>query len=136
LWETLIGVSGQPGWIRQRSRRAILRLVDASWKQVQAAVAVEHGRFAHLVSESIRASTALALEREQAIAREIAQRDARMAAHLLQPGLFDRRVERRATALREVTDNALAHCDGRLAELQRQRTLTAALRPAFSLIAW
>jgi superfamily II DNA or RNA helicase len=136
LWETLVGVSGQPGWIRQRSRETTVRLVDASWRPVQEAVAIQHGPAAHAVSDPLRASTALAFEREQAIAREIAQQDARMAAHLLQPGLFDRRAQRQAAALREVIDNALAHCHGRLAELQRQRAAAVALRPAFALIAW
>ena len=136
LWETVIGVSGRPGRIRPRSREAILRFVDASWRQVQEAVAIQHARAAHPGSDSFRASTALALEREQAIAREIALRDARMAAHLLQPGLFDRRAERQAAAVREVTDNALAHCHGRIAELQRQQAAVTTLRPAFSLIAW
>lgn len=89
-----------------------------------------------LVSDSLRATMALALEREHAIAREIAQRGARMALNLLQPGLFDRRAERHVAAQREVIDNALAHCHGRLAELLRQRAAAAALRPAFSLITW
>jgi hypothetical protein len=79
---------------------------------------------------------ALALGREHAIARDIAQRGARMAVDLLQPGLFDRRAERQAAAQREVIDNALAHCRARLAELRRQRAAAATLRPAFSLIAW
>jgi hypothetical protein len=70
------------------------------------------------------------------MAREIAQRGARMAVNLLQPGLFDHRAEREIAAQREVIDHALAHCHARLAELQRQRAAAAALRPAFSLITW
>lgn len=136
LWETLIGVSGEPGWTRQRHRDEIRRLVDTSWKQVQADAGIQRRGFMQLFQDSLRASMALALEREHAIAREIAQRGARMAVNLLQPGLFDRRAERQAAAQREVADNALAHCHARLAELQRQRTAAAALRPAFSLIAW
>jgi hypothetical protein len=136
LWETLMGVSGNPGWTRQRSRKEIRRRIDASWQQVQQEVASQHRRVAHVVSESLRASTVVAVAREHAIARDIAQRRARMAANLLQPGLFDRRVERQAAAQREVIDHALAHCHERLAELQRQRAAAPAYRPAFSLIAW
>ena len=136
LWETLIGVSGEPGWTRQRPREEIRRLVDTSWKQVQEDAGIQQRGFIQLVSDSLRASMALALEREHAIAREIAQRGARMAVNLLQPGLFDRRAERQVAAQREVIDNALAQCRGRLAELLRQRAAAAALRPAFSLIKW
>jgi hypothetical protein len=136
LWETLIGVSGDPGWTRQRTREQIRRLVDTSWNQVQEDGVIRHRRFTQLVSESLRASMALALGREHAMAREIAQRGARIAVNLLQPGLFDHRAEREIAAQREVIDHALAHCHARLAELQRQRAAAAALRPAFSLITW
>ena len=136
LWETLIGVSGEPGWTRQRSREEIRRLVDTSWKQVQRDAGIQHRRFTQLASNSLRASMALALGREHAMARDVAQRGARMAVHLLQPGLFDRRVEREAAAQREVIDTALTHCHARLAQLQRQRGAAALLRPAFSLITW
>ena len=136
LWETLIGVCGDPGWTRRRPREEIRRLVDTSWKQVQEDAGIQHRGFMQQVSDSLRASMALALEREHAIAREIAQRGARMAVNLLQPGLFDRRAERHVAAQREVIDYALAQCHGRLAELLRQRAAAAALRPAFSLITW
>jgi ERCC4-related helicase len=135
LWETLIGVTGNHGWIRQRSHKEIRRLIDGSWTQIRE-VAGQHRGLAHVVSESLRASTGLAAQREHAIAREIAQRHARMAATLLQPGLFDRRAERQAGAQRETIDHALALCHERLAGLQRQRRCATALRPAFSLIAW
>ena len=137
LWETLIGLSGNHGWARQRSPRQIRRLVDASWAQVQKEAAVHHRRVAHLVSQSIRKAAVPAVEREQAIARDLTARHARMAAELLQPGLFDRRTERQAATQREVVDRALTHCHERLAELERHRNASAsALRPAFSLIAW
>ena len=135
LWETLIGVSGNPGWTRQRSRKEIRRLIDGSWKQIRE-VAGQHRGLAQVVAESLRASMGLVAQREHAIAREIAQRHARMAATLLQPGLFDRRAERQAGAQRETIDHALALCHERLAALQRQRRCATALRPAFSLIAW
>jgi hypothetical protein len=137
VWETMSGLTGNHGWTRQRSRRQIRHLIDASWTQVQRDVAVHHQRFAHLVAQSLRASTALAVAREHAIASDIAARHARLAADLLQPGLFDRRMERQAAAQRQVVDHALAHCHGRLAELERHRNATAsAFRPAFSLVAW
>lgn len=137
LWETIIGLSGSHGWTRQRSRRHIRRFIDASWTQVQKDVAVHHRHAGHLVLQSLRASAALAAAREHSIVREITARHARLAADLLQPGLFDRRAERQSAAQRQVVDRALAHCHGRLAELERHRNATtSAFRPAFSLIAW
>jgi hypothetical protein len=137
LWETIVGLGGSHVWMRQRSREQIRRLMDTSWPQVQRDAAVHHQRLTHLVSQSLRTSAALAVERERAIARDITVQHARMAAGLLQPGLFDRRAERQAATQREIVDHALAHCHDRLAELQRHRNaIASAFRPAFSLIAW
>jgi superfamily II DNA or RNA helicase len=137
VWETLVGVSGSHGWTRQHTRKDIRGRVDASWSRIQKDIAGEHQRIALRLRYSFRASTALGVEREQAIARQIAQRHARIAADLLQPGLFDRRAARQVTAQSEIAEHALAHCHERLAELERHRSATAtALHPAFSLIAW
>ncbi len=137
VWETISALSGNHEWTRQGSRRQIRRLIDSSWPQIQRDARIHHQRVAHLVAQSLRMSMALGVARERAIARDITARHARMAADLLQPGLFDRRTERRAAAQREVVDQALAHCHDRLEELERGRSATAAgLRPAFSLIAW
>ena len=137
FWETICGLSGNHQWTRQGSRRQIRPLIDASWPQIQRDAGSHHQRVAYLVAQTLRESAALAVARERAIARDITARHARMAADLLQPGLFDRRTERQAAAQREVVDLALAHCHDRLAELERHRNASAAgVRPAFSLIAW
>ena len=137
LWETIVGLGGSHTWPRQRSRWRIRRLIDASWALVEQDAAAQHQSFAAAVSESLRASAALAAAREHSIARDLTARHARMAAELLQPGLFDRRAERQATTQRAIVDHALAHCRARLTELERHRHATAsAVRPAFSLIVW
>ena len=98
---------------------------------------VKLGRLTELLSDSIHAPVALALDREHAIERDIDRRHARMAATLIQGALFDRRTERDAHSQRELIDQALSRCHARIAELQRLRHITsAAIRPAFSLIAW
>jgi superfamily II DNA or RNA helicase len=137
VWETLVGVSGSHGWTRQPARGDVRRLVDASWNHIRKEIAIEHQRIALMTSRSLQATLALLVTRERAVACEIEQSYARIAADLLQPGLFDRRTERQATAQREVVDHALRHCHERLAELERHRNATfTTLRPAFSLIAW
>jgi superfamily II DNA or RNA helicase len=62
-------------------------------------------------------------EREHAICAAIRVRHARIAADLLQPGLFDRRAERRATAQSHVLEEAIARCQHRLDELARAADL-------------
>jgi superfamily II DNA or RNA helicase len=137
VWETLAGIKADHRWPQHRPRHGIRRLVDASWTRIREEAADELHRLALLASRSMRASTSLAVAREQAIARDVAQRHARIAADLLQPGLFDRRLERLADAQRAVVDRALAQCKQRMAELDRRCDTTApAVRPAFSLIAW
>jgi hypothetical protein len=59
-----------------------------------------------------------AADRERAIAAAVRQRHARIAADLLQPGLFDHRAERRAASQAAVLDEALA-CHMRLDALAR-----------------
>ena len=119
VWETLIGVHGRStrGLDRASGQTSAWRL-DASWTQIQNSIAVDRGRLADLLSGSIRAPAALALDREHAIARDIERRHARMAATLIQGALFDRRTEREATAQRELLDEALtplSHADRRAA---------------------
>jgi superfamily II DNA or RNA helicase len=136
VWDTLIGVHGVHSWARPRFRSDVRWRIDASWTQVQNSIAVDRGRLADLVSDSIHAPVALALDREHAIARDIDRRHARMAATLIQGALFDRRTEREAHSQRELIDQALGRCHRRIAELHRLRHVTSAVRPAFSLIAW
>jgi superfamily II DNA or RNA helicase len=136
VWETLIGVHGIHLWPRPRFRSDVRSRLDASWTQIQNSVAVDRGRLADLLSGSIRAPAALAMDRERAIARDIDRRHARMAATLIQGALFDRRTERDATSQRELIDEAMSRCHQRIAELHRLRDVTTAVRPAFSLIAW
>jgi superfamily II DNA or RNA helicase len=137
LWESILGLSGRHEWPRQRSWQHIRALIDASWPQVHREISVHHRHDADRIAQLFRERTGLALAREHAIARDIAARHARLAAELLQPGLFDRRTERQAATQRHIVDHALAHCQNRVIELERQGNAnTFSLRPAFSLIVW
>ena len=136
-WETLIGVRADHQWPRSESTTDLRNRVDESWTQVRNHVSVEHSRVTDDLVGWLRTSAARALEREDAIARAIERHHARMAASLLQGGLFDRRTEREATAQRELLEMALTRCRTRTDELQqRQAGAVITSRPAFSLISW
>jgi len=68
---------------------------------------------------------ALARRRERAIASALRQRHARLSAGLLQPGLFDHRAERAASAQTTLVESALGASNGRLAWLDRVGRLRA-----------
>jgi hypothetical protein len=84
----------------------------------------------------LQTSAARALQREGAIARALERHHARLAASLLQGGLFDRRTEREAAAQRELLEMALTRCRTRTDELQQRQAAVITSRPAFSLISW
>jgi hypothetical protein len=68
---------------------------------------------------------AIPIARERALIVAITGRRARLAASMLQPGLFDRRIEREASAQRETLHETLAACDRRLARLLGRLTVRA-----------
>ena len=65
-----------------------------------------------------------AIDREQAILRTVIGRQSRLAVRLLQPGLFDRRAERAATAQQAIRREAADRCHARLRALRRIATAT------------
>lgn len=136
-WETLIGVRADHQWPRSESMADLRTHVDQSWTRVRNHVSIEHSRVTGHLLGWLRTSAARALEREDAIARALERHHARLAASLLQGGLFDRRTEREAAAQRELLEMALMHCRTRTEELrQRQAAAVITSRPAFSLISW
>ena len=67
----------------------------------------------------------VAATRERAIVTLVRQRHARIAADLLQPGLFDHRMERRTATQAAVLEEALGRCNARLDTLTRLAGLAA-----------
>ena len=136
-WETLIGVCADHQWPRSELNADLRKHVDESWTRVRNHVSTEHSRVTDDLIRWLRTSAVRALEREDAIARALERHHARLAASLLQGGLFDRRTERDAAAQRELLEMALTHCRTRTEELrQRQAADVITSRPAFSLISW
>jgi hypothetical protein len=76
-----------------------------------------------IASAAVREADRVAAEREQAICAAVRRHHARIAADLLQPGLFDRRTDRRAASQAGVLEEALAQCQSRLDDLAHRAGL-------------
>ena len=70
------------------------------------------------LADEMRAPVALLTSRERAIAKVLEEKQARLAAALLQPGLFDRRAERAAAAQASLLNEARSRTVARLIELE------------------
>jgi superfamily II DNA or RNA helicase len=133
VWTALCGLHAYLAPPRPRSPEVLRAALDPS--RAREAAEQEHHRLAVRLRQAIEASVALATEREAAIADALRQRHARMAATLIQPGLFDRRAERAVEQQSQVLDDALARCEARQAALDRLRTATASgCHLAFALL--
>jgi hypothetical protein len=103
--------------------------------RLEPTLAIEGERALAALEASLRTPLALASRRERAIADSIAADRARLAADLVQPGLFDRRAERLRAAQAAVLDEALAHCRAHLETISGTRHLVIErLRLAFAVI--
>jgi superfamily II DNA or RNA helicase len=118
LWEQIVGLeAGIPG--RAPATPAAVRLLlAADHALVGRALLRARHTGALALAGALDAGVALALDREQALMRRIASDGGRLAGHLLQPGLFDRRAERAAAAQAAVRDQALAICRARIRGLE------------------
>ena len=137
MWETLVGVDAVHQWARPTRLADVRTIFGDSWKLVRRHVEGDHSGLVDLHTPSLRTAAAIALERERAISFAVGRQHARMAASLLQVGLFDRRIEREAAAQRELLEQALSRCHARIEELQRKQVASIiTTRPAFALISW
>jgi superfamily II DNA or RNA helicase len=135
LCETILGacytvhgpVPGAAAGLRRhldRSREALSPLLRP-WQQA----------LLDRVASAVSPSTSLATARETAIVDELRRQQGRLAAALLQPALFDRRVERDRSEQNTVFDETVARCHEHLARLSHRGSLASApAEPAFALI--
>jgi superfamily II DNA or RNA helicase len=133
VWETVLGVEacGPTPWLDSR----YARWIELSAPPLEPTLAIEGRRALAALEASLQTPLALASHRERAIARSIAADRARLAADLLQPGLFDRRAERLRAAQAAVLDEALAHCRAHLETISGARhPVIERLRLAFAVI--
>ena len=121
LWDPLLALHAT---LRQRPRerpRQIRRFVDRVTGDAAALAAREQRAAAATLQDAMHELLALTLDREQAIMAAARQCDARMAARLLQPSLFDRRTERQAADQMAALRALLSHCDAQLERIARCR---------------
>jgi superfamily II DNA or RNA helicase len=137
LWETLVGIHGTHRSSRPPTLTRFRGWIDAGWAQLRSEATRRYGPAIATLTDSVRTPATRTATRERAIAHGIADRRGRIAAHLIQQGLFDHRTERDALAQRELVEVALSRCQARIAELQLRSSATdIKVRPAFALIAW
>jgi len=134
FWTTVIGIR-EHGRLPTVSREAIDTGVDASRGVIDAALNSVTDRLLSSFVSTVEQPHSLAVTREQAIAEGLRQQRARIAASLLQPGLFDRRAERLAATRNVTLDEALDRCARRLDELRRYSAVSIDRRLVFGLIA-
>jgi hypothetical protein len=131
---TLVGVQGESR-LAAVAHEAIRRNVDDSRTKVEPVVSSMADGLLSSFLEAFQPSLRLAEVRAQAIADDLHHQRARLATSLLQPGLFDRRMERAAAAQHATLDEALHRCQLRLDELARCRSVSIDSRLAFGLVA-
>jgi len=96
--------------------------IDADLQRV---AAWRHGQVLAATSSAVDAWLNLAIRREEAMVDALRESHARLSAALLQPGLFDRRAERAATAQTARVQEAVERSRARLSTLARWRCLRA-----------
>ena len=107
LWSTLLAVTAHASFGSHRSAREVRGLLNPSQRGVIDAVHAAHeAALADLRSDMLPMLN-VALRRERELAAEIGRTRARLAFR--QPGLFDRRADREASAQSAILDEALVH---------------------------
>jgi superfamily II DNA or RNA helicase len=134
FWITLIGV-GEHGRLPTLSHGALRTRIEAARAAIEPSLNSIADRLLSSFLSAFQPSRVLAEARERAIAEGLRQQRARIAASLLQPGLFDRRTERAAAAQNATLDEALDRCARHLDDLSRYGAVSIDRRLAFGLVA-
>jgi superfamily II DNA or RNA helicase len=123
IWDTVIGVVDETSLVPRGSRN--FRAWFGSFDHViEPILMVASEALLGSLRSALHEPVTLAIRREHAIADHLERQRARLATSLLQPGLFDRRAERAASARNATLDEALGRCRRRLAELERYGRLS------------
>jgi hypothetical protein len=117
IWESLLPLGADAARGRATPARARTSL-DVRDPGLAAAVNRAQAETLAQVAADIRDGIAVLARREQAVADALESRHARLAAALLQPGLFDRRAERAAAAQASLVREALSRAAARVARLE------------------
>lgn len=135
LWESPLALHATLRHRAPHGARQIRQFLDRVSQNVAALVAREHRAAAARLRDAMHDALALAHDRERAIVAAARQCDARIAARLLQPSLFDRRAERQAADQRAALGALLTLCEAELNRIARCRRVQAgSSEPTFALL--
>ncbi|MGH9347592.1 MAG: helicase-related protein, partial [Vicinamibacterales bacterium] len=140
VWETLKGLSLDAARPSDRSSRRVRGCFDESVRANAHAIAgvsafLHDATLATLRSELETAMSPL-VAREQRILDQLGALHGRLAAPLLQLGLFDRRAARDLDALQRVAEEAAARARDRIHQLERRREAAAGERCLAFGVTW
>ena len=119
VWTTVIGLEQPSPMLSGRTPRDLRNALATVNQSLDSAVECLAVRVRSRAQDVMRAVMRTGVEREHAIVAAVRLRHARVAADLLQPGLFDRRTERRAVSQSQVLEEALGRCHHRMEALER-----------------
>jgi hypothetical protein len=117
LWDSILPLIATGPRARATPSRTRACLDADEPRLVSAVHAAERERLADLAA-GLAAGFAVLARRERAIVRALEASQARLAGSLLQPGLFDRRIERAANAQAALMDEALSQAAARILDLE------------------
>ncbi len=124
--DIVIGAEHRCVRLLQRTPDNVRLVVASGISNARKAAEREFADIVAILLARLRPSLELATGRELAIMRAIRDHHARIAVRLLQPGLFDHRTERAATAQSSTLNDALIGGATRLRVLERGATMTVA----------
>ncbi len=140
VWETISGFALTSGTCNGRSARALrswfANATHVAALPLAAASALAHEAALTSVQRDVRIAIAPLFARERAMLDSLNARSARLAAPLLQPGLFDRRSVREAEAQRRVAAEAVARAADRVRALEQRRDVHPGERRLVFALAW
>jgi superfamily II DNA or RNA helicase len=128
IWETLIGVATSAGRAATATADALRTALTTTHHAVEPSLRAGHEAMLARFVAGQRAPARVAIARERAIMQCLIGHQSRMAANLVQRGLFDRRAERASAAQAVVLRSAVAACAARLRELANVEHAAAAGR--------
>jgi superfamily II DNA or RNA helicase len=135
LWETLIGVATTAGRAATVQADGLRTALTTALSAFEPGLRAGHEAMLARFVAARRAPARLAIARERAILQRLIGRQSRMAANLVQGGLFDRRAERAAAAQAAVLRSVVEVCAARVRELAGAARATAAGRElAFAVV--
>jgi superfamily II DNA or RNA helicase len=132
VWDTIVGADLS---LCARDLTVATRLAATASSVSWPAIVERHDTLRQRMDDDVRRAIEPLIGREEAMLRSVAARRGRLAAPLVQPGLFDRRAQRDADAQHRMAEEAARAAAERVAALRRALDpKTGARRLVFAVI--